>query len=85
MAHELMTELIKKGNTVTVLTRQIDNMGSIDATGDMRIIRYRMPKRQVYYPVAVWRTNRLVRQLLTNEQFDLINILFEKLDNVHSI
>lgn len=40
MAHELMRELIKKGNTVTVLTRQIDNMGSIDATGDMRIIRF---------------------------------------------
>ena len=74
MAYELMRELVERGNSVTVLTRQQRELGSTDSIGKMRVFRYRLPEKQALYPLAVWRAYRIVNKLLTREHFDLINI-----------
>ena len=74
MAYQLMAELVRRGHQVTVLTRAWGASGEESNEAGIRVLRYKMTARQVFYPVAVIRCMRAVRRILKEEQYDLINM-----------
>lgn len=73
MAYEIMKELAARGHDITVLARQKEGLGATGQIDGMRVYRYPVPLREVFYPAAVIRSASIVRRLLLHGNYDLIN------------
>ena len=73
VAYQLMRELTERGHDITVLTRQQETQSSIGEVDGIRIYRYPFPTSQAFYPLAVLKATKMIRGLLTDQRYDLIN------------
>lgn len=74
MAYEIMRELAFRGHEITVVTRQKEGYEATGEIDGMRIFRYRVPTAQALYPLAVLRARRLIKKIMAQTPFDLVNM-----------
>jgi len=74
MAYEIMREMVSRGHEVTVVTRSKQGLATQDSIEGMDIFRYVMPTSQVLYPLGVARAEGIVKRLLSEKEYDVINM-----------
>jgi len=74
MAYEIMREMVSRGHEVTVVTRLQQELSTRDSIEGMDIYRYAMPTRQVLYPLGLARAERIVKRLLSEKDYDVVNM-----------
>lgn len=70
--YETMRRLFERGHQVTILTRgQQDIHTYIEG---MRVQFYKVPSREILYPLAIRRCQKTLTRLLEEQPYDLINL-----------
>ena len=74
MAYEIMKEMVSRGHEVTVVTRSKQGLDSRDSIEGMDIFRSATPTSQVLYPLGVLRAEGIVKRLLSEKEYHVVNM-----------
>jgi len=74
MAYEIMREMVSRGHEVTVVARSKQGLATRDSIEGMDIVRYEMPARQILYPLGVARAEGIIKSLLSEKEYHVINM-----------